>query len=40
MQRLQRRVAAAWGYASMFAVVSLTLLCVLVFFWRESEPGR
>ncbi len=34
------RVAAAWGYASMFAAVSLTLLCVLVFFWRKSEPDR
>ena len=33
------RIAAAWGYGNMFAVVSLTLLCVLVFFWRKSEPG-
>lgn len=33
------RVAEAWGYGNMFAVVSLTLLCVLVFFWRKSEPG-
>lgn len=33
------RIAAAWGYGSMFAVASLTLLCVLLFFWRKSEPG-
>jgi MFS family permease len=33
------RVAEAYGYDKMFAVVGLSVIGVLIFFWRKSVPG-
>ena len=33
------RVAEAYGYDKMFAVVGLSVIGVLIFFWRKSIPG-